>query len=142
MLASDVVNLVESNGIGALTTMYQISRRQAEQFEIQARRLLAYGSNPVIVPGDASGTVRTHQRTQAPSTALQDDQDPAEQLEQAAQAHVRRIRAESAGLQLDSIGKLRGRVKLLERNVAQGYRDWDYDLRLSKRTLEVLDGMV
>jgi hypothetical protein len=142
MLASDVVNLVDANGIGALTNMYQISRRQAEQFEIQARRLLAYGSNPVIVPGDAVGTARAHQRPQEPPTAADQDQDPAEQLEQAAQAHARRVCAESAGLQLDSIGKLRGRVRLLERNVAAGYHDWGYDLRLSKRTLEILDGVV
>jgi hypothetical protein len=139
MLASDIVNLVDENGIGALTNMYQISRRQAEQFVIQARRLLAYGSNPVIVPGDAVGTARAHQRPQEPPTAAVEDQEPS--IEDQAQGRARAIRRESPGLQLDSIGKLRGRVKLLERNVAQGYRDWDYDLRLSKRTLEVLDGV-
>ena len=140
MLASDVIALCDTSGIGAVTKMYGISRRQAEQFVIQARRLLAYGSNPVLVPGDASGTVRATQRPQVPPAAT--DVDPADELEQAARAHARRIRAESAGLQLDSIGKLRGRVKLLERNVAQGYHDWDYDLRLSRRTLEILDGVV
>jgi hypothetical protein len=93
-----------------------------------------------MVPGDASGTVGAAQRPQEPPAAT-DTISPAEELEQAARAHARRIRAESGGLQLDSIGKLRGRVKLLERNVAQGYHDWDYDLRLSKRTLEILEGV-
>ena len=68
MLASDVIALCDTSGIGAVTKMYGISRRQAEQFEIQARRLVAAGHNPVLVPGDAIGTVRAAQRPQEPPT--------------------------------------------------------------------------
>jgi hypothetical protein len=38
MLASDVIALCDTSGIGAVTKMYGISRRQGEQFVIQARR--------------------------------------------------------------------------------------------------------
>jgi hypothetical protein len=48
MLASDVIALCDTSGIGAVTTMYGISRRQGEQFVIQARRLVAAGHNPRV----------------------------------------------------------------------------------------------
>jgi hypothetical protein len=139
MLASDVVSLVEIGGLSALSKSFAISRREAESLHLRAQRVLALGANPLMT-SDAAGTVRAAQRLTEPPAAT-DAVSPIDELEDAARAHARRIRAESSGLQLDSIGKLRGRVKLLERNVAHGYHDWSYDLKLSKRTLEILDGV-
>jgi hypothetical protein len=53
MLATDIVNIVESSGIAELARMYQLTPRAAQAYEVQARRALAQGRNPTLAPGDA-----------------------------------------------------------------------------------------
>jgi hypothetical protein len=100
MHASEVIQLVESSGIGALSRTYAISRRQAEQFEIQARRVRALGADPLMVPGDTVGTVRAAQRPQEPLQA------PTPDPEQDAQARARRIRELRDGHRVAAEGEL------------------------------------
>jgi hypothetical protein len=140
MLASDVIAICDSSdGISELTKLFGITRRQAEAFEIQARRVRNAGHNPVMVPGSEVGTARARQRPTEPAEPT--TTDPADDLELAAADHARRIRSESHGVAGASIAQLHSRLAVLERNCRMGYaKDWDYDRRLTKRTLEILEG--
>src|SRR5215216_3639317 len=121
MLASDVIAICESDGLTSLAQMFGLSTRQAQAYEIMARRAQAAGLNPTLEPGAALRPARA-------AVAAEPDQDQGDELEDEAQARARRIRAESAGLALHSIGHLRGRIATLERNVGNGYLDSTYDL--------------
>jgi hypothetical protein len=142
MLASDVIAICESNGIGELARMYQLSRRQAEGFAIQARRVLASGSNPVMVPGTDAGTVRASQRPQEPPEGQGEGQasdDQAPSLEDNAAAMARRIKSESAGVAGASVANLRAQLAVCDRNIDKGYPEWGFQARLLRRTLELVE---
>lgn len=135
MLASDVVSLVESSGLQALSEAFAISRREAESLERRARRALNAGANPLMT-SDQAGIVKPSQR---PSEPLEDDQ-ALDDLEQAAQDQARRIKHESYGVAAASVANLRSRLAVLQRNIRVGYgQDTDYDYRLTKRTLELAE---
>jgi hypothetical protein len=140
MLATDVINIVESSGISELARMYQLSRRQAESFELQARRLLATGVNPVVVPGSDAGTVRA---SHGPGTGTLEEPsgtDEAEELERTAQSRASAIKREVPGHRARITGELQGRLRVLERNRQKGFSEWDYDERLTRRILELVEG--
>lgn len=134
MLASDVVTLCESNGVSELARMYGLSARQANAFLVQAQRLLNQGHNPVLTPGSDAATVRNyHKRTEEP-------EPEALSLEEQAQARARKINEQSYGQRSHDIGQLRGRVSTLRKNCERGYREWEHDLALTTRILEILEG--
>jgi hypothetical protein len=144
MLASDIVQICnEPNGVLEVARMFQLSRRQAGAFEVAARRALASGSNPILAPGDGSPLLGPR-GAQGPATGTVDgdDQDQgANDLETAARAQARRIKAESQGLRDHSVAQLRGRIRTLERNLEKGYGEWSYDLALSRRIVALVEGI-
>ena len=139
MLASDVVAIVnEPNGLTNLAQMFAISRRGAEQLATVARRAQQHGLNPVLSPGDSLGALSRPQVVQEPT----EDDQALDDLEQAAQDQARRIKHESYGIAQASIANMRSRLAVLERNIRAGYgQDWDFDYRLTKRTLELVEGV-
>jgi hypothetical protein len=144
MLASDVISLVDNGGLIELSKAFAISRRQAENLERRARRAMLSGANPLMAPGDESGSIRAAQRPQEPTEPSEpiEQQDEAAELEEQARSHARRIKSESAGVAGASVAQLRSRLAVLERNIRAGYgAEWDYDLRLTKRTLELVEGV-
>jgi hypothetical protein len=134
MLASDIANICnEPNGIAELARMFQLTPRAAQAYEIQARRALRLGLNPTLTPQD---TVRAARAPQEPTEEHQAPDD----LETQAREHAARIKSESAGVGAASVANLQSRLAVLERNVRAGYgADWEYDLRLTRRTLELLE---
>jgi hypothetical protein len=137
MLARQLVALCDSGEPNILQKLYGITARSADALEVQARRLVkSRQGDQELAP---ERPVSRSQRATAPVAGQ--DQDQASDLEEQAQARARRIRAESYSLQLDSIGKLRGRLRVLERNIAAGYHEWSDDLQLTKRTLELVEGV-
>jgi hypothetical protein len=144
MLASEVIAICDrsdSNGIGELARLLSLSRRQAEAFAVQARRAVAGGHDPIMVPGTVVGPRAALVSATASVDFEPDDQDQGgDDLEHQAHAQARRIKHESAGVAGASIANLRSRLATLERNVRAGYgAEWDYDLRLTRRTLELVE---
>jgi hypothetical protein len=136
VFASDIVKLVESDGLSTLAQMFACSRRQAEQTYIRAKRTLNAGYNVQVLPGSDVGTVRTTQRaTEEP----QEDTEP-QSVEELAQVRARRINEQSYGQRSHDVGLLRGRIATLKKNVSQGYTDWSAELEICRRTLEILEG--
>jgi hypothetical protein len=136
LLASDIVQLVESDGLNTLAQMFACSRRSAEQAYIRAKRTLNAGYNVQVLPGTDVGTVRTPQvATEEP----QEDTEP-QSVEELAQVRARRINGQSYGQRSHDVGLLRGRISTLEKNVSRGYQEWTHELALCRRTLEILEG--
>ena len=121
MLASDVVSLVESDGLNSLTTIYGISRLAAERTYVAAKRTLNNGYNIQVIPGADIGTVRPSLK---PTEAPEEPQEPT--LEDEAWALARRIKHESAGVAGASIADLRSKLAVCERNLGKGYPEWTH----------------
>ena len=131
MLASDI----DLSELDDLTQLFGITRSQAERLRIQARKALRAGLNPVMAPGSEAGSVRARQRPQEPV------EEPAPlSTEEMAQQRARRIAEQSYGQRSHDVALLRGRIATLQRNCQHGYREWEGELELCRRTLEILEG--
>ena len=124
--------------MGALARSYGISRRQAEQLEVAARRAVALGLDldPDLVPRD---TVRV-------AEVARDSVPPAEpapvDLDGEAEVRARRIRALPPSDRMRAELELSARAATMERNLGHGHLEWAAELAVIKRTLELVRGVV
>jgi hypothetical protein len=136
--AAKVVALVDKRGVGALARSYGISRRQAEQLDVQARRAVALDLDldPDLVPRD---TVRVAEvsRDSVPVA------EPAPvDLDGEAEVRARRIRALPPSDRMRTELELSARAATMERNLSHGHLEWTAELAVLKRTLELVRGAV
>jgi hypothetical protein len=134
--AGKVIALVDKRGVGALARSYGISRRQAEQLDVQARRAVALDLDPDLVPRD---TVRVAEvsRDSVPVA------EPAPvDLDGGAEVRARRIRALPPSDRMRTELELSARAATMERNLSHGHLEWTAELAVLKRTLELVRGAV
>jgi hypothetical protein len=132
--ASKVIALVNKQGVGGLAHSYGISRRQAQQLDVQARRAVAHGLDldPDLIPRD---TVRVAEvaRDSVPAA------EPAEfDLEGEAEIRARRIRALPSSDRLRAVAELSSREASADRNVRNGHPEWAGELALLRRVRELV----
>jgi hypothetical protein len=116
MNAQEIVDMVDDNGLLGLANHFGISRRQAQQMDISARRAL-HEQRQLSSEAFPTGTRRSRLRRPMPGRAFS-----TEETANLPGAHVdpaERTYAAQAGRQ---------RRYVLEKNVANGYREWEHEL--------------